>query len=289
VKPGPLLVAGAFALASMQTAFAQDKSLELPKTVQAGSAFTIQSSGSGKATLYITGLGEVLKRNVQLGEAQFFPAGSLNDAGHYLVILVQPGGEETESFDVVPASAPMRLTFLAKPSRLPVSLHDGITGAAYVFDGYGNLIVAPMPVSFELSSPSSTEQRDTVVTQTGAAWTEMDSTGQQGTDQFTAQVDGVSGRRIIKQVPGDPCALKMSAQQSGQQIHLQTDPVRDCSGNAVLDGTIVTFTEAYDGGQSTVDVPLKHGIAEVMMPAHPGATLSVASGVVLGNQIHLGS
>jgi hypothetical protein len=34
-----------------------------------------------------------------------------------------------------------------------------------------------------------------------------------------------------------------------------------------------------------VDVPLKRGIAEVQMADHGGATISVASGVVLGNQI----
>jgi hypothetical protein len=47
----------------------------------------------------------------------------------------------------------------------------------------------------------------------------------------------------------------------------------------------VTFTESFDGGQSTVDVPLKKGIAEVQMADHKGAAISVASGVVLGNQI----
>ena len=36
------------------------------------------------------------------------------------------------------------LVFLAKPSRLPVGLHDGITGAVYVFDAYKNLIVTPL-------------------------------------------------------------------------------------------------------------------------------------------------
>jgi hypothetical protein len=80
--------------------------------------------------------------------------------------------------------------------------------------------------------------------------------------------------------------LKMSAQPAGNQIHLQTDPVRDCSGNAVPDGTVITFTENYNGAQSTADVPLKHGIAQVELPAHPGATITVASGVVLGNEIH---
>jgi hypothetical protein len=54
----------------------------------------------------------------------------------------------------------------------------------------------------------------------------------------------------------------------------------------VPDGTIVTFTENYGGTQSTADVPLKQGIAQVELPAHPGATITVASGVVLGNEIH---
>jgi hypothetical protein len=77
----------------------------------------------------------------------------------------------------------------------------------------------------------------------------------------------------------------MSAEQSGQQIHLLTDAVRDCNGNAVPDGTIVTFTETYKNSQSTIDEPLKHGVAEATIPAHNGAMLSVASGVVMGNQI----
>jgi hypothetical protein len=55
----------------------------------------------------------------------------------------------------------------------------------------------------------------------------------------------------------------------------------------VPDGTIVTFTETHNGDESTVDVPLKRGIAKVEMPAYPGATITVASGVALGNQIRL--
>jgi hypothetical protein len=78
----------------------------------------------------------------------------------------------------------------------------------------------------------------------------------------------------------------MRVRPVGQQLEVETDPVRDCGGNAVPDGTIVTFTENYGGTQSTVDVPLKHGIAQVEMPAHSGARISVASGVVLGNEIH---
>jgi len=279
---------GSLILAVMPAAHAQDEALNVPTSIEAGSAFSIQNAGSGEATLYIVGPGQVLKRTAQLGTPTYFPAGSVSNAGHYAVILVQAGGTSTRSFDVMPTSAPASLSFFAKPSRLPVGLHNGITGAVYVFDVYHNLIAAPTPVSFELSSPNGAVQKQLVSSRAGAAWTVMDSTSQQGSSKFVARAGDVSSARIISQVPGDPCDLKISAQPSGQELDLQTAPVRDCSGNAVPDGTIVTFTETYPGGQSTVDVPLKRDIAEVKMPAHDGATFTVASGVVLGNQIRWG-
>jgi len=280
----PFLLSG-LAVAAAHLAFAQGAHMTLPRTVEAGSMFSIHSTGSGKATLYIVGPGQVLKRDVQLGEATLFPAGSLYNAGRYLAVLAAESSTESNSFDVVPATTPANLSFLAKPSRLAVGQHDGITGAVYVFDAYHNLIDAPTPVSFELSSPAGAVQKRVVITHEGAAWTALDSTAEEGKDRFVARVGEVPSTRIIEQVPSDPCGLKMNARQSGQRVQLATDPVRDCSGNAVPDGTIVTFTETYDGAQSTIDEPIKHGIAEVTMQVHDGAKLSVASGVVMGNQI----
>jgi hypothetical protein len=269
----------------MHLAVAQSPSISVPKTVEAGSAFSVQSTGSGKATLYIIGPEQVLKRDVQLGETTYFPAGSLYNAGRYLAVLAGESATQNDSFDVVPASKPVNISFFAKPSRLPIGLHDGITGVVYLFDAYHNLIQTPTPVSFELSTPSGALQKRLVVTHEGAAWTSMDSTAQQGVDKFVARIGEVSSTRIIGQVPGDPCGLKMNAKPSGQKVQLVTDPVRDCSGNAIPDGTIVTFTEIYNGTQSTIDEPLKHGIAEATLQVHSGARLSVASGVVMGNQI----
>lgn len=273
------------ATASVQLTLAQGGSLTLPKTVEAGAAFSITSSGNGKTTLYIVGPNQVLKRDVQLGEVTNFAAGTLFNAGHYVAILAGSSSADNDGFDVVPAAQPADLSFFAKPSRLQVGLHGAITGAAYVFDAYRNLITVPTPVSFELTGPSGTLQKRIATTREGAAWSQMDSTPQQGKDKFVARVSDLSSTRVIVQVPGDPCGLRMSAQPAGQKIHLATDPVRDCSGNAVPDGTIITFTETYGGSQSVVDVPLKRGIAEVQMPAHAGAMISVASGVALGNQI----
>ena len=262
------------------------QSIDVPKTVEAGSAFTIQTSGSGPGTLVIIGLGQAIKRDITLGQPVSFAAGKLYNAGHYFAILSGTSAEP-ESFDVVPAK-PDTLSFLARPSRLPVNVKDGITGAVYVFDAYRNLVTAPMPVSFGLATPGAPQQSRLVTTTDGRAWVAMDSSPKEGAAQFVARAGGVSSERIIGQVPGDPCSLNMSAKPAGNKIEVVTAPVRDCSGNPVSDGTVVTFTETYNGDESTVDVPLKRGVATVQMPAYPGANISVASGVVLGNQIHWG-
>ncbi len=288
MRPGMLLLLSSLAVATIQLTLAQDVRMTLPKVVEAGSPFSIQSSGRGKATLYVVGPGQVLRSDIQLGEMTVIPAGSLTNAGHYLAVLISSSSTTNGTFDVVPSNQPEELNFLAKPSRLPVDLQGGITGAVYVFDAYRNLIGTPTPVSFELSSPGGDVQKHIVVTHDGAAWTGMDSTVLAGTDRFVARSGDVSITRVVGQVPGDPCGLKMSARQSGKQIQLTTEPVRDCRGNAVPDGTIVTFTESYHGTLSTVDVPIKRGIAEVQMPLQRGAAISVASGVVLGNQIGWG-
>ena len=264
---------------------AQSGGLTIPNRIEAGAAFSIQAQGSGKATLYIAGPGQIIKRELELGQPVSIEAGALYAAGNYSVWVTSDSSSQEGSIEVLPAEKPSDLTFIAKPSRLQVALHNGITGTVYVFDTYGNLIVRPNSITFELSNPSAGKQTRTVETRNGAAWTEMDSTTREGKAEFIARVAGVSSTRVVGQVPGDPCSLKMNAKAAGKRIELVTDPVRDCSGNAVPDGTIVTFTEVYENTKSTVDVPLKKSVATVQMPAYRGATISVASGVVLGNQI----
>ncbi len=279
-----LFVSG-LVLATMQVALAQTGGLGLPGAVVAGNAFSIQTLGSGTAVLYIVGPGQVMKRKVQLGEKTSFAPGDLRNAGHYVALLVGKLSEESGTFDVIAANQPATLSFLAKPSRLSVDLHDGISGVAYVFDSYQNLIVAPTQVLFQLSRAAGGGQIRTALTRNGVAWTRMDSASKEGAAQFVARTGSATGTRVIQLVPGNPCSLRVTARPSGQRLSVQTEPVRDCGGNAVPDGTIVTFTETYSGGEATVDVPLKRGIAQTEMPAHNGARISVATGVVMGNEI----
>jgi len=265
-------------------ASAQNMQLELPKNVKAGSAVSISTAGSGKAVLYIVSPTQTLRRDVQLGESAVIAPGELHNAGHYSAFLVGPSSAQTTEFDVS-SERPSTLSFLAKPSRLPVDLHDGISGVVYVFDAFRNLVLAPTEVSFELSETGGATQTRTVTARNGVAWLRLDSAPKAGSAQFQARVDGITEKRVVQQVSGEPCNLRMSARRSGTRVELETEPLRDCKGNAVPDGTIVTFIERNNGSESTVDVPLKRGIARTDLPANDGATISVATGVVMGNEI----
>src|SRR5215471_10126465 len=245
-----------------QLVFAQSENLHLPKTIRAGSAFSVETSGSGPAVLYIVGPAQVVKRDVKLGQPVSIAPGDLTNAGHYLVFVAGDSFTNSGTLDVLAASEPAAVSFLAKPSRLPVALHDGISGVVYVFDVFQNLIVDPTQVSFQLSGVGGAPQTKNVSTTQGVAWTKMDSASRQGAAQFVARVGNTNSTRVIQQVPGEPCSIRMSAHPSGKRLAVETEPLRDCTGNAVPDGTIVTFTESYNGGEATVDVPLKRGIAK---------------------------
>lgn len=270
---------------SASFALCEGSSLTVPPRIEAGATFSITTGASGKATLYLVGPAQALRRDLPAGGTITFAAGVLYAVGHYVAVLSTDAGTSSAEFDVLPAAHVETLGFLAKPSRLPVGLHNGISGAVYVFDAYQNLVTAPLSASLELANASGIVQARTLTTRNGLAWTGMDSAAREGTVRFIARVGGVTSTRIIQEVPGDPCGISISARPSGNRVQVETAPVRDCSGNAIPDGTIVTFTETFGSTQSTVDVPLKQGIARVELPSNRGSKISVASGIVAGNEI----
>ena len=260
--------------------------LHFPRNIEAGSAFSVTTSGSGAATLYIVGPGDALQRKFQLGESIAFGPDDLHNAGRYVAILDAGSTTQSEQFDVAASPQPASLSFLAKPSRLPVNLPKGISGVVYIFDVFGDLILQPQDVSFELSDAPGGTQTHTATSHDGVAWVQMNSAAKAGSAHFQASDGNVRATRVVQEVPGEPCAIHLTAKPApGRRVLLQTEPVRDCNGNPVPDGTIVSFTETYAGRQSTVDVPLKRGVAQTELPAQAGAVISAAAGVVLGNEI----
>ncbi|MFB3813600.1 MAG: hypothetical protein ACE14L_05765 [Terriglobales bacterium] len=267
------------------TAWASD--LTVPQRATANTAVTIGTSGSGEATLYVVGPAARIKQKVELGKEVTLKPQQVTAAGRYTVILRNGGETVTRSF-MVDAGPAARVNFLAQPSRVPTGVHNVISGTAFVMDANNNLMLAPTPVRFELAVPGTAAVARTVTTKDGVAWTRMDSSKRAGNAEFTAAVGETVVRRVVQQTAADPCNLRFKATPSKNGIRVQTDPVRDCSGNPVPDGTIVTFTSVSPEGKSTVDARVKRGIAQAEFPAAPQATITVASGVVLGNEVHWG-
>ena len=278
-------------LAPVATA-ADTAAIEIGQPAIAGEPLRIATSGSGQATLYLAGPATRLKRPIQLGESILLEAQQVREAGLYTVtVRSSTGAPASRTFYVAPA-APANINFLAQPSRVPAGAGDAISGTAFVLDAFHNLVLAPVPVKFEWTIAGAPPLSRTVDTRDGVAWVRMDSSRRAGAAQFTASAGPVSVRRIVQQTAAEPCNLRMHAEPgklgAAAGIVVRTDPVRDCAGNPVPDGTIVTFTALDAQGKSTVDAVVKRGIANAQLPASARATLWVASGVVIGNEIHWG-
>ena len=261
--------------------------LKVPQRVEAGAGLSISAAGSGDATLYLVGPAGAIKREVKLGGDIKIAPEDVQNAGEYAVIVRQGDSTSQASFWVIPAQ-PARMSFIARPSRLPVALPNGISGVVYPFDKFHNLIVRPEPVTFKLSVGDAQAMSRIITTKNGVAWISLDSSRKVGPAQFVATVGEVSERRVVQQMAADPCNLRIRAQSAKDGVEVETDPIRDCSGNPVPDGTIVTFTAASPQGKSSVDARIKKGVAKADLPNLQDATISVASGVVMGNEIRWG-
>ena len=266
---------------------AQDADLRAPSAAVAGSEASIATTGSGTATFYLVGPSITLKRDVHLGEAISLSAKEMQSAGKYLAIVCASSCRSV-GFFVAPAK-PVNLTFLVHPSRAPVGQNDVVSGVALPFDEFHNLVLAPATVDFQLTTKGSAPASHQVSTQNGIAWFHTNSGRTAGTLQLTASINDVSARRVVQQVASDPCSLRIKGQRTPKGIIVETDPVRDCSGNPVPDGTVVTFTAKDAKDSSTVDAPIKQGVARAQITATGPVVISAASGVVMGNALHLGA
>jgi hypothetical protein len=261
--------------------------LHVPASVEAGQTFSIPVGGSGQATFYLVGPDHVVKRTVSLGSDVQIQASDVRSAGRYQVILCDSASSCTSATFEVRAAQPAHLSFFLHPSRVPVSTPASIDATAFVFDQYFNLVLTPSAVDFRITPASGAGFSRRVSTRQGVAWMRMDSTPHEGRVQMTAALGSVEEARVIQQVAAEACGLRMKAVASGNVVALETDPVRDCSGNALPDGTVVSFTKVDKGGKSTVDTPIKKGIARVQFSIHGRAQISVACGVVMGNEVAL--
>jgi hypothetical protein len=264
---------------------AQD--VRVPASTIAGEEAAISTTGAGKATFHLLGPGVSLKSDVSLGSEIHLQAQDLQNAGEYFAVLCSDTCRSASFY--VTAAKPATLTFLVHPSRVPVGQGDAVSGVAFPFDQFRNLVLTPATVNFRLLEGTASVLSRSSQTRDGIAWFRTASQKSAGTLQVDASLGDLSARRAVQQVASDPCNLRIKGERTKAGILVQTEPVRDCAGNPVPDGTIVTFTAAEANGRSTVDAPIKQGVARAQLEA-PGATvISVASGVAIGNELRIGA
>jgi hypothetical protein len=282
------LLLAAYLIAALSV-LAHAVDLRVPDGSVAGQPLTIAITGAGDGVLYLIGPAQVIKRAVRLDqENQVVIKGEeMRSAGRWIAVLRSGGSSQSQAFWVAPAK-PESLNFLARPSRVPVDRRGVISGMVFVFDAYQNFVLQPAAVTFGLSV-GGTAASQTVTSRNGVAWVSSSSARKAGAAQFVASLGETAVRRVVQQVASDPCNLRMHlVQQNRSGMVVETDPIRDCTGNPVPDGTIVTFTQTDSAGRSTVDARIRKGIARAELPAANDAHISVAAGVVLGNELQIG-
>jgi hypothetical protein len=258
-----------------------------PAEITAGSAITIPASGFGRGTFYLIGPANAIKRTVEGGGDIAVEGDQLERAGRYIAILCASGGCTATNFWVKPA-APNRVNLLVHPSRVPVAMTNGITTVAFIFDNFQNLVVESVPVKFSILPREGNELSATRQAQAGVAWVSVTSARKEGATRIAASVGHANEVRLVQQVASEACNLRIKATRAKNDFLIETDPVRDCTGNAVPDGTIVSFTMSDSQGKTTVDVPIKRGVARIELAVKGRARIAVASGVVTGNELEFG-
>jgi len=258
-----------------------------PAQTTAGNSITIQTSGSGDATFYLVGPAAVSKRSVQAGTDISVDSDQLEHAGRYVAILCASDGCASAQFSVNPAT-PNKLTFLVHPSRVPVDSANAISAVAFVQDNFRNLVLKPEAVTFSVLPKDEKEISARRNSENGVAWVRLSSAHKEGPTRLGAAIGNANEIRVVQQVAADACNLRIKSSSSKKGVLVETDPVRDCAGNAVPDGTVVSFTKSDAAGKTTVDVPIKKGIAKIEMPVEGNARITVASGVVTGNELQIG-
>lgn len=268
-------------------ALAQAQDLHAPASVVAGSEAALSAAGSGDATFYLIGPASSVKRTVHLGQDIRLEREEVQTAGRYSAIVCQETCRNTE-FYVVPAKVAY-LRLLVHPSRAAIGQPDVLSGVSLPFDDNRNLVLNAGTIDFHLKVGEQDTFSRGIPVENGVAWFRTNSGNRAGALQVMATIGDVSARRVVQQVASDPCHLQVKADRDAKGIELETEPVRDCAGNPVPDGTIVTFRGSGANGVSTVDAPVKQGIARARMIANGPMQISVASGVVMGNQVGVGA
>jgi adhesin/invasin len=172
--------------------------------------------------------------------------------------------------------APFTLTLTAVPSTLPVGSSSALTATAT--DQYGNAVADGTVVSFTTSLGSVSPVTATTV---GGVATATLSSTISGVATVTATVGSLSATAQVTFTPGAPFTLTLTAVPSTLPVgnsSTLTATVTDQYGNAVADGTVVSFTTSL-GNVSPVTATTVNGVATATLSSTVAGVATVTATV----------
>jgi hypothetical protein len=263
------------------------QNIRLPESAVAGNVATISTTGTGKAVFYLAGPGVSRRNEIELGQDIRIESPLLQNTGIYFALICADTCHSGHFY--LSAAKPASLIFLVHPSRVPVAQQNAISGVVFPVDQFRNLVLSPETVNFQLTAGNSSLFSHSNRTQDGVAWFRTTSGKSSAPVQVIASLDTLEARRAVQQVASDPCNLHITGLRTAKGILVETEPVHDCAGNPIPDGTIVSFTASGPDGKCTVDAPIKQGVARAQIAGSKATVVSVASGIVMGNELRIGA
>jgi hypothetical protein len=145
------------------------------------------------------------------------------------------------------------------------------------FDRFGNPVAEGTPVELRALHPDDQLELQHTQVRNLLAWARFFSRTRAGRTTVAATADGKHGPdTTFSEVPGWPAPFTLSASPANlpadgrQFVTLHTDVIRDEYGNAMLDGTLVTFVvETPDGEPRFIPAYTIDGVAKAQLQA-PG-------------------
>jgi hypothetical protein len=147
------------------------------------------------------------------------------------------------------------------------------------FDHFGNPVAENTPIDLQVLHPGNQLEQQHLQVHNLLAWARIFSRTSAGRTTVTAASEGRYGpEATFTEIPGWPVSFMLSANPSNvpadgrQFVTLRTDVIRDQFGNAMLDGTLVTFVVDTPGSEprfipaSTIDGVAK---AQLQAPRQP--------------------
>jgi hypothetical protein len=205
------------------------------------------------------------------GTARFLiPGGDTQQSGRATLVVAAGAARGEAALTLAPDAPVDPITPLVGGRSITADTKHWVISVVVPFDRFGNPVAEGTPVSMRALHPGDQLELKQTQIRNMLAWSRMYSRTRAGRTTVSVTAAGKYGPdATFSEVPGWPAPFTLSASPANlpadgrQFVTLRTDVVRDDYGNAMLDGTLVTFVVDIPAGKPrfipayTIEVSLR--------------------------------